>query len=68
MERVLSVSKSPAVGFSRRLPIPVFACILLRSKMLAPVTSLPVPAVVATAISGFKGPRPGSYLPMGVFT
>lgn len=66
--RVFSGSSNPMVGFSRRLAMPVLACIRLRSKMLTPVVSLPVPAVVGIAISGFSGPGTGSPLPIGGFT
>ena len=48
--------------------MPVFACMAVRSKMATPVVSLPVPAVVGTAMSGFTGPGTGSALPMGAFT
>ena len=41
---------------SRRLAMPVFACSFLKSKMVTPVVSLPVPAVVGIAMSGFSGP------------
>ena len=58
--RVLSGSSTPSVGLSRRLAMPVFACNSVRSKMLTPVVSLPVPAVVGIAISGFSGPAPAS--------
>jgi hypothetical protein len=66
--RVFSGSSNPSVGFNRRLAMPVFACIRLRSKMLTPVVSLPVPAVVGMANSGFTGPGTGRPLPMGGFT
>ena len=36
--------------------------------MLTPVVSLPVPAVVGMAMSGFNGPGTGSPLPMGGLT
>ena len=36
--------------------------------MLTPVVSLPVPAVVGTAMSGFSGPGTGRPLPIGAFT
>ena len=65
---VFSGSRRPSVGLSRRLAIPVLACISVRSKMLTPVVSLPVPAVVGTAISGFSGPGTGIALPIGAFT
>jgi hypothetical protein len=68
MVRVLSGSSRPSVGFSRRLAMPVFACIPVRSKMLTPVVSLPVPAVVGMAMSGLSGPGTGSALPIGALT
>src|SRR5262245_33202310 len=61
-------SRRPSVCFSLLLAIPVFACISVRSKMLTPVVSLPVPAVVGTAISGLSGPGTGIALPIGAFT
>ncbi len=66
--RVLSGSSRPSVGLRRRLAMPVLACIPVRSKMVTPVVSLPVPAVVGTAISGLSGPGTGSALPIGAFT
>ncbi len=48
--------------------MPVLACIAVRSKMLTPVVSLPVPAVVGIAISGLSGPGTGKALPIGAFT
>ncbi len=36
--------------------------------MATPVVSLPVPAVVGMAISGFSGPGTGSPLPIGGLT
>ena len=36
--------------------------------MVTPVVSLPVPAVVGIAISGFKRPGTGSPPPIGGFT
>ena len=59
MLRVLSGSNRPKVGFKRRLAMPVLACMRLRSKILTPVVSLPVPAVVGIANSGFNGPGTG---------
>ena len=66
--RVFSGSSSPSVGFRRRLAMPVLACILLKSKMLTPVVSLPVPAVVGIAIKGLSGPGTGRPLPIGGLT
>ena len=66
--RVFSGSRSPRVGFNRRLAIPVLACMRVKSKMLTPVVSLPVPAVVGIAISGFNGPGMGKPFPIGGFT
>ena len=68
MVRVFSGSSMPSVGLSRRLAMPVFACSFVRSKMLTPVVSLPVPAVVGIAISGLSGPGTGRPLPIGGFT
>ena len=45
--------------------MPVLACSRVRSKMLTPVVSLPVPAVVGIAISGRSGPGTGRPLPIG---
>ena len=62
MVRVLSGSSRPSVGLRRRLAMPVLACSAVRSKMLTPVVSLPVPAVVGMAISGLSGPGTGMRL------
>ena len=48
--------------------MPVFTCMLTRSKMATPVVSLPVPAVVGMAIIGAKGPGTGVPFPMGALT
>ncbi len=48
--------------------MPVFARNRFRSKIATPVVSLPVPAVVGTAISGFSGPGTGSPAPIGGLT
>ena len=48
--------------------MPVFAFISVKSKIATPVVSLPVPAVVGMAISGFRGPGAGSPLPIGALT
>ena len=48
--------------------MPVLACSRVRSKMLTPVVSLPVPAVVGMAMSGLSGPGTGSPLPIGGLT
>jgi hypothetical protein len=48
--------------------MPVLACIELRSKIATPVVSLPVPAVVGTAISGLSGPGTGLAWPSGALT
>ena len=66
--RVFSGSTRPSVGLSRRLAMPVLACSRVRSKMLTPVVSLPVPAVVGIAMSGFSGPGTGRPLPIGGLT
>lgn len=44
----------PRVGRSFGLDIPVLTWIFLKSKMHTPVVSLPVPAVVGTAIVSEK--------------
>ena len=61
--RVFKGSQMPSVGLSARWAMPVFAFLDTRSKMAVPVVSLPVPAVVGTAIRGERGlvmgrPRP----------
>ena len=48
--------------------MPVLAFISTRSKMATPVVSEPVPAVVGTAMSGFRAPGAGRPRPMGAFT
>ena len=68
MVRVFSGSRSPSVGLRRRLAMPVFTCRRMRSKMLTPVVSLPVPAVVGMAMSGLSGPGTGNPLPIGGLT
>ena len=68
MVRVFSGSRMPRVGLSRRLAMPVFACSSVKSKMLTPVVSLPVPAVVGIAINGLSGPGTGKAFPMGALT
>ena len=50
------------------LPIPVFTWILSTSKILTPVDSEPVPAVVGTAIIFFNIPGTGSPFPKGALT
>jgi hypothetical protein len=65
---VWSGSSRPRVGFSRRLAIPVFACMRIKSKIATPVVSLPVPAVVGIATSGLTGPGTGRPFPIGGFT
>ncbi len=66
--RVFSGSSRPSVGLSRRFAMPVFACIFMKSKIVTPVVSLPVPAVVGIAMSGLSGPGTGRPLPIGGFT
>ena len=39
--------------------MPVLACMRVKSKMLTPVVSLPVPAVVGIAMRGLSGPGTG---------
>src|SRR5207237_8525759 len=65
---VYSGSSSPSVGFKRRLAMPVLAWSREKSKMLTPVVSLPVPAVVGIAMSGLRAPGTGSPLPIGGLT
>ena len=42
--------------------------LLQKSKIATPVVSLPVPAVVGIAISGFSGPGIGLPRPIGALT
>ena len=58
----------PSVGFRARWAMPVFALLDTRSKMAEPVVSDPVPAVVGTAIKGFKGFVMGKPFPSGALT
>ena len=55
----------PNVGRNTRSAIPVLAFISNKSKMATPVVSLPVPAVVGTAINGLTGPGTGLPCPIG---
>jgi hypothetical protein len=48
--------------------MPVLACSRFKSKIETPVVSLPVPAVVGTAMSGLSAPGTGSPRPIGGFT
>ena len=48
--------------------MPVLAFRSTRSKIATPVVSLPVPAVVGMAISGFSGPGTGWPRPIGALT
>jgi hypothetical protein len=66
--RVVSGSTMPSAGRRVRWAIPVLACISSRSKMATPVVSLPVPAVVGTATSGFNAPGTGRPSPIGGLT
>lgn len=68
MVRVLRGSQIPRVGLSARCATPVLAFLDTRSKMAVPVVSEPVPAVVGTATSGFKGLVIGRPLPRGALT
>src|SRR5690606_24743994 len=63
MVRVTVGSMRPRTGRIRLDTIPVFACIDVRSKIAIGVHSEPVPEVVGTAISGFRGPGTGFALP-----
>ena len=58
----------PKVGLRFRCAIPVFARLDTRSKIAVPVVSEPVPAVVGTAINGFRGLSIGSPFPRGALT
>ncbi len=58
----------PSVGLRFRWAIPVFARLDTRSKIAVPVVSEPVPAVVGTAIRGFKGLSMGRPFPNGALT
>ncbi len=66
--RVFKGSHIPRVGLRFRWAMPVLARFVTRSKMAVPVVSEPVPAVVGTAIRGFKGLSIGSPFPSGAFT
>jgi hypothetical protein len=68
MVLVFSGSHMPIVGLRARCAIPVFALFATRSKIAVPVVSDPVPAVVGTATSGFKGFVIGRPLPRGALT
>ena len=48
--------------------MPVLAPISTKSKIATPVVSLPVPAVVGMATSGFNGPGTGRASPIGALT
>lgn len=61
-------SHIPRVGLRLRCAIPVFARLETRSKMAVPVVSEPVPAVVGTAIRGFRGLSIGRPFPSGALT
>lgn len=65
---VLRGSQIPSVGLRFRWATPVFARLDTRSKMAVPVVSLPVPAVVGTAMRGFRGLSTGRPLPSGALT
>ena len=66
--RVLIGSTTPSVGRNARCAIPVLAFWETRSNMAEPVVSDPVPAVVGTAIRGFRGFVIGRPLPSGALT
>lgn len=68
MLAVLRGSHIPSVGFRFRWAMPVFALLETRSKMAVPVVSLPVPAVVGMAMSGWSLRSMGRPLPRGAFT
>lgn len=66
--RVFKGSHIPRVGFRARCAIPVLARTEVKSKIAEPVVSLPVPAVVGTAMRGSRGLVMGSPLPSGALT
>ena len=68
MVRVFKGSHMPNVGFRARCAIPVFAFLATRSNIAVPVVSDPVPAVVGTAMSGYRGFVIGRPLPSGALT
>lgn len=58
----------PSVGLRFRCAIPVLARLDTRSNIAVPVVSLPVPAVVGTAMRGLRGLSMGRPLPRGALT
>ena len=58
----------PRVGLRLRWATPVLAWWVVRSKMAVPVVSLPVPAVVGTAMRGLSLRVMGRPLPSGALT
>ena len=75
MPRLLRRHRARVLGIEvaeRRLQAPVRDAGLrvqpLQIEDATPVVSLPVPAVVGIAISGFSGPGTGRPLPIGGFT
>ena len=66
--RVLRGSQIPKVGLRARCAIPVFTFLATKSNIAVPVVSLPVPAVVGTAIRGRRGLVIGRPRPKGTFT
>jgi hypothetical protein len=63
---VLSGSTTPRAGRSRRCETPAFTFWSTMCVTATAVVSLPVPAVVGTAISGRTGPGTGTPLPTGL--
>ena len=66
--RVFRGSQMPIVGLRARWAMPVFAFFATRSKIAVPVVSDPVPAVVGTAMRGYKAFVIGRPLPSGALT
>src|SRR4030095_6280086 len=62
---VLSGSTIPSAGRSSRFDTPAFTCWARTWVTATAVVSLPVPAVVGTAIRGFSGPGTGRPRPTG---
>ncbi len=63
---VFSGSTMPRAGRSSRWETPAFTCWSTTWATATAVVSLPVPAVVGTAISGLSGPGTGVPLPTGL--
>ena len=65
---VFSGSTTPSAGRRRRCETPALACWATTWVTATAVVSLPVPAVVGTAMRGFSGPGTGTPRPTGLFT